>query len=177
MKKLISTLLALSMLFSLTLNVGAIGAGQSEVGEVKITVAPGQESIPDIYHVTVAWSGALTFQYTKGDVTKNWNTETHTYDDTTGEGKWDGETSRTLTVTNHSNVALDVAVTFEENKTSKEVNGVTASIANASFQLESGVDKTSATADKDVATLSVSGAPTTDNFTVGTVYVSIAKDA
>lgn len=72
------------------------------------------DSSTPTYKIDIAW-GAMKFEYTSGEGT--WDTTTHTYTGGTGAGAWteasylDG-TNNKVTVTNHSNHAVDAGFAF-----------------------------------------------------------------
>ena len=176
MKKAFALILTLAMVFSLSVpasSAAITGTGTGDVGEVKVNVIPGGSSTPSVYYVTVNWD-SLTFTYTESSHTKLWQPEKHTYQTTGTSGGWN-KTSADITVTNHSNVGIGVAMTFDGSGTAKTVNGVTATLTNHTFDLDTGVGRTFETADKNSTTVTVANTPNvSDGFTIGMVKIAIS---
>lgn len=176
MKKVFALILTLALAFSLSVFAYAApitGTGSGDVGEVKVNVIPGSSNTPTVYYVTVDWD-SLTFTYTRGSTTRNWDPEKHDYSDAGGGGSWD-KTSSDITVTNHSNTAIGVAMNFDGGDTEKTVSGVTATLTNHTFDLATGVGRTFAEADNASATVMVKDAPSVNGeFTIGMVKIVIS---
>lgn len=115
MKKFACLILALAMVFSLSITAGAVEptvfssstgtapASNKEVADVTINVNSSTGG-STVYYVKVTWN-SLQFTYThpnKG----TWNPEAHLYE-STEVGKWVTDTA-TFTVANHSNAAVNV---------------------------------------------------------------------
>lgn len=66
-----------------------------------------------VYRVDIVWD-SLDFTYKAGE-SRIWDPDTHTYttDSSTGWVNANGEKSSTITVTNHSNTAIDATVGFK----------------------------------------------------------------
>jgi len=175
MKKLFAMMLALAMVFSLSVPVSAApitGPGTGDVGEVKVNVIPGGSSTPTVYYVTLGWD-SLTFTYTRGSTTNKWDAEKHNYSVIGGGGSWN-KTSADITVTNHSNTDIGVAMNFDGGDTAKTVNSVTATLINHTFDLTTGEGRTFAEAASASATVTVKDAPSVnDEFTIGMVKITI----
>lgn len=176
MRKLFAGTLALAVIFSLSMPVFAepiTGTGSSDVEEVKVAVVGGGSSTPTVYYVTVGWD-SLTFTYTESSHTNLWQPEEHTYRTSGGGGDW-SKTTADISVTNHSNVGIGVAMTFDGSGTTKTVNGVTATLTNHTFDLDTGVGRTFETADKNSTTVTVANTPNVSNgFTIGMVKIAIS---
>ena len=176
MKKMFCAILTLALLCSLSIGASAtvVGAGSSDVGTVSVAVTGLGGGTETVYYVVMDWD-SLTFTYNFGGTRSIWKPETHTFA-TSGGGAvgWVND-SANITLTNHSNADLDVAMAFDGGGTGKTVNGVTASITNHSFTLDTGVGKTFAEADKDTATVGVSGTPSVrSGFDIGKIVVTIS---
>ena len=175
MKKVFALILTLVMMCSLSLSVSAanVGVGSSEVAEVKVAVVDGGSTTPTVYYITVTWD-SLTFTYTEAEEVRDWNPEEHKYDTKQEDGSWD-KTAADITVTNHSNTDIGVAMNFDGSGTSKTVSGVTATLSNHTFDLDTAEDIAEfANADKDVTTVSVSNKPSVgEGFTVGMINIVI----
>ena len=115
-----------------------------------------------VYSVDVAWTD-LAFNYDAG--TKTWSPTEHK-DNVSGAEWKDDEGS--LTVTNHSNKAVAVAVAFE----TANNGSATVSVDEASFTLTTGVGKTFATADSKVVGLTATGVPES-SANLGTIKVTV----
>ena len=103
MKKIISLTLALMLILSMS--TIAFAAEQSDSHDVTARYEK-TENEEAIYNVDIAW-GELTFTYSE-HTEKTWNPATHTYDEDV-TGGWD-KTEASVTVTNHSNVEVTVAM-------------------------------------------------------------------
>lgn len=70
-----------------------------------------------VYKIDVAW-GSMAFTY-EASATRSWNTTTHQYDTTSdGVGVWKADSegiSNKITVTNHSNAAVEAGLAFAAN--------------------------------------------------------------
>ena len=173
MRKIFSVLLVLGML--LTMSFTAFAADPETVGkngskEIDVTAKyESSTTTPEVYSVDISWS-SMTFTYTESG-TKTWNAADHSYDAST-QGAWD-KTTATITVTNHSNVSVDLAVTY----TPANDTGITGTLANGTATLDAGVEGNYAGADSHTATLTISGTPnntiTSDGVKIGTVKVTI----
>lgn len=173
MKKLLSILLVLMLLLSLSITVFAANpetVGKDGSKEIDVT-AKYQTSIstPEVYSVDIVWSN-MTFTYTQSS-TKIWNAENHAYS-TSSEGAWD-KTTATVTVTNHSNVSVDISVAY----TPANDTGITGTLTNGTTTLDAGAEGDYAGADSHTATLTISGTPnnaiTSDGVKIGTIKVTI----
>lgn len=175
MKKLFATIISLAMVLSM--GVTAFAAEGSATGQgagdrtIDVTAKYDKStSAETVYNVDITWE-SMSFTYTESG-TKVWNPETHTYTTTTNGG-WD-KTEADITVTNHSNASVDVAVEY----TAVEGTGISGSVANGSATLAAGVEGKPDEADKLIATLTISGAPnstvTEAGVKIGTITIRIA---
>lgn len=190
MKKTLSILLAVVLMFALALPVfaegnvaDASGAGSADQA-VTATYQAGTESteVATVYHVTVDWKVESTLKYYNGTTTYTWNANDTKYEanEPTDKG-WTGDATVTITVTNKSNAkvtatadwanaeGITAACTFDGNGATIESAAKDVTVADG----ETGEAKT------DMITASVA-APTAgtiseNNATVGTITVSIAK--
>lgn len=177
MKKLFALLLTIAMMATLSLSVFAetVGEGSSHP---PITVKGEYEdktSTPDKIVADVSW-GAMEFTYTRSGQ-MNWDEKNHKYDDNTS-GAWSA-TGNTVTVVNHSNVAVVASFRFDAGT---DYSGITGTFSNPSIELKSAVGVGTTAADlatlTGTSTLSLSGAlksGTAEGTTVGTITVTIAK--
>lgn len=165
MKKTLSLILALVLILSLSTTVLA-AESQSQDVTAKYEKTENEDAI---YNVDIAW-GDLTFTYSE-HTEKTWNPATHTYDEET-TGGWD-KTESTVTVTNHSNVAVTVAMAL----TPVAGTGVNVSLTGGNGTLAAGVEGDVAGAASVTGTLKISGKPndtvTASGVKVGEITVTI----
>ena len=174
MKKTIAAALALTMTLGMSTtalaagNVDGAGVGSQDPIDVTAKYNDGVTT-PDVYSVDLKWDD-MTFTYNESG-TRTWNPDTHTYTDSTTSG-WD-KTTATIQMTNHSNVAVDVDLTY----TPVEATGVNASMSKDSFKLAAGVENRPNEAATDSSILTITGTPnnsvTAEGVTIGTITVTI----
>ena len=129
-----------------------MGASATQIGsrEIDVNVKFQSTSVtPASYSVDIQWTD-MTFTYTKED-TRIWDPVNHAYKTRSRTG-WD-RTKGTVTVTNHSNVDVRVAVDYVP----LENTGIKGTLKNASGKLKAG---DYAGADSMTTTLTISGTPT-----------------
>lgn len=124
-----------------------------------------------VYSVDVAWD-SMAFTYTVASE-GTWNPSAHSFD-SASEGSW-SETNNTVKVTNHSNAAVNVTVTYaaEEN-----YRGIAGSFSNSSFRLATAEGTKVGNAPNETAALTLSGAldkSVTDSTKLGTATVTISQ--
>ena len=110
-KKLLVLMLAVILVLS-TASFAAAETLTAVPGSKEITVYgvySGGGTTTTVYSVDVTW-GEMTFTYTEKDL-KVWDPKTHTYTTASGNS-WTG-TGNSITVTNHSNAAVQVNFEFE----------------------------------------------------------------
>lgn len=144
----------------------------SQIGSKEIDVTAKYISstvTPNVYSVDIEWS-SMTFTYTE-NCTKSWNAADHSYS-TVSEGKWD-KTSATITVTNHSNISVNVDMKY----TAKENTGVKGILTNNTAVLDAGQEGNYSGADAITAMLNISGTPSysiaSEGVKIGTIKVTI----
>lgn len=174
MKKILAAVLALVTVVSFSATAFAAGnsAGMG-IGDKTLDVTASYHpsgSGEKVYNVDITWD-SMSFNYT--ETTKStWNPTTHTY--STPAGSWD-KTEADITVTNHSDVGIQVDVTYTA---AKADTGITAKITNGSAALKAGEEGKPKEADKMTATLTISGKPNTNvtenGVTIGTVTIRIS---
>ena len=175
MKKLLSVILALVM--ALSLSVTAFAATNDGTQDTEITVngtyTPGTTA-DEIISADIAWD-AMDFTYT-GASQGTWNPVTHAYEGAT-EGGWSNNTPA-ITVTNHSNVAVNATLGFTAN-----VTGVVGTFTEASgtendniLNLATAEGTTLENAPTATANFGISGAAIDADKTLGTITVTIAKN-
>ena len=172
MKKIVSLLLIVAL--TLTLGITAVAAdatlGQGGNKEIDVTAKyESSSSTPAVYSVDISWSN-MVFVYTQ-ESTKNWNATTHSYE-TVSQGDWD-HTTATITITNHSNVAVDVNVEYM----AVDGTGVTGTMSNASDTLAAGEENNYDGAAAMTATLAISGTPSdavsANGVKIGTLKITL----
>ena len=169
MKKIFA--LALALVLTCTLAVTCFAAPAAQNGDVKATYAAGGTSPDVVYKVDVVF-GAMEFTFT--DKANKWNPEDHEYNTPVGEASWTAS-GNTVAVTNHSNAAVNVTVTYASETAYSTVTG---SVANGSFELPSAVGKAVGAAElTKTATLTLGGtlaSSATSATKVGTLTVSFS---
>lgn len=131
-----------------------------------------------VYKIDVAW-GSMEFTY-EANATRVWNTTTHQYDTTpSGIGVWKANaegTSNKITVTNHSNAAVEAGLEFGENST-----GITGKFTDGAKDITSlslASAETTNAAVEDEAFFEITGGTLdegTTNSGIGTITVSITS--
>ena len=164
--------LHLSLIPSLTESPSA-GNGNGKYNiEISGTYTPGAAA-DEIISADIAWE-AMDFTYT-GASQGTWNPATHAYEGAT-EGSWSDNTP-SITVTNHSNVAINATLDF-----TPAVDGVVGTFTEVSGTendniLELATAEGTAVADAPTASakFGISGAAIDANKALGTITVTIAK--
>ena len=164
--------LHLSLIPSLTENPST-GNGDGKYNiEIVGTYTPGATT-GEIISVDIAWD-AMDFTYTAASQ-GTWNPVTHTYEGATAGG-WSDNTPA-ITVTNHSNVAVNATLGF-----TPDVTGVIGTFTEASgtendniLNLATAVGTDVANAPTATANFGISGAAIDADQKLGTITVSIAK--
>ena len=174
MKKFFALALALVLTCTLAVTCFAADAkldalGETATNDVNVTYQAGGTSAT-VYGVDVVFDD-MTFTYTAASQ-GTWDPDSHTYKDIDA-ATW-SKTSANVTVTNHSNAAVAVAVTYAN---VQDYEGeVEIAVTNGSFTLESAVGTALNAAPTNTAVVNISGdAASTDNNTkIGTVTVTIS---
>lgn len=149
--------------------------------KVRATYKAGEKA-DTVYSVDVSW-GSLEFTYT--DQSEGvWNPTTHMYESKTEAGWSCEEGADKVTVTNHSNAAVDAALSYQS---AAGYNAITASFAETSgtendnkLELEAADNTTVANAPTAFAKISLKGAlenTTAAKTAIGTVTVTIVDHA
>ena len=147
------------------------GKGKYNI-EISGTYTPGAVA-DEIISADIAWD-AMDFTYT-GASQGTWNPVTHAYEGAT-EGGWSNNTPA-ITVTNHSNVAVNATLGFTAN-----VTGVVGTFTEASgtendniLNLATAEGTEVGSAPTATANFGISGAAIDADKTLGTITVTIAK--
>ena len=148
------------------------GAVAAEVGSREIDVnarVKTETKAAAVYSLDLMWSD-MTFTYTRQE-NLTWNAKDHSYK-SRSSGKWD-KTRGTITVVNHSNVEVQVTVTYIP----LEGTGITGTLRNGSRRLKAGREGDYEGADRMTATLVVGGKPnetiTEEETRIGTLKITI----
>lgn len=163
MKKILATILALVMVFSLSVSamadtITSVTENNTSTGTVEVTVTEGVND-KIVYSVTVAWDDTEMEYQTEGEGT--WDPSTHTYTGATEE-KWVDDEA-TVTVTNHSNAGVTATIAADESNT------LTYTFDKSTFDLVTAEGTEVNAAPNDAFTITAASTPTatvTDTFTV-----------
>ena len=174
MKKTLSIILALVLALSLSVTAFAAtndGSSPTEI-DVNGSFVSGTAADEKI-SVDIVWD-PMDFTYTAPSQ-GTWNPANHTYEGAT-EGGWSNNTPA-ITVTNHSNVAVNATLGFTAN-----VTGVVGTFTEASgtendnvLELATAEGTEVANAPTATANFGISGAAIDADKTLGTITVTIAK--
>lgn len=161
--------------------------GGSEVSSTIGMVLTATCTITPTYCVTVTWD-SMAFTY-KSDGASEWDPESHTYEGGgdsywTGGGEMGDSATSTITITNHSNVPVNVSCEYEaqnpgEYENGTEYNGVTVDFTEPLVsELDAGTLENLGDDDngnQTTATVSVSGDPETsiEEGVVGTITITV----
>ena len=177
MKKLFAALLAVAMLASMSVTAFAEEATNTGATPTDITVngtyTPGTTADEKI-SVDITWE-AMDFTYSAPSEGA-WNPATHAYEGATAGG-WSDNTPA-ITVTNHSNVAVNATLDF-----TASVADVVGTFTEASgtendkvLELATAVGTEVGSAPKATASFGIGGAAIDADKTLGTITVAIAKN-
>jgi len=112
MKKIFALILAVMMIATMSVTAFAAETTVKEEKTETITVTGtynADSGTPaDVISLDISW-GSMAFTYTAG--TQEWDPATHTYKETAGTWNCD-EGANKITLTNHSNIGVDVWMTF-----------------------------------------------------------------
>ena len=178
MKKLLTLALVLALTLSLAVPAFAAETVTTDGGSSTITVngtyTPGSTATERV-SVDVSW-GAMSFTYTGGSE-GSWNSTTHEYDGATS-GSWTASTGNTITVTNHSNTAIEAELTFVAadglNITGSFVE-TSATANDGKLALATAVGTLPANAPSATATFNITGGTISESGAIGTITVKITN--
>lgn len=170
MRKLLRIIVALLLCAGFCISAPAASADVGNSQEIDVMAGYEIVSVtPACYSVDLTWSD-MTFTYT-GENIRIWNAGDHSYR-TGSSGSWD-RTEAEITVTNHSNVDVQVTVTY----TPVAGTGITGLLRNGTGMLKAGAVGDYEGADSMTATLMISGVPTAavagTQMKIGSLRVSI----
>lgn len=176
MRKILAAVMAILITASVCVTAFAADGGSVtgiETGEKTFDVTANYQpsgSAGTVYNVDITW-GKTSFTYTDSG-RYVWNANTHTYSPVM-EGKW-SHTTADITVVNHSEIAINVAVSY----TPAVDTGVNGTIVNGTATLQAVTATEPEKADRLTATLKISGKPnstvTVDGIKIGTVTIAIS---
>lgn len=182
MKKIFALILAVMMIA--TMSVTAFAAESpanvtTDGGTATINVSGtynAGDAADDVISVDVAWAG-MEFTYNAASE-GTWNPKTHNYDGATAAG-W-STNKGTITVTNHSNVAVTATLAWAQN--TNLTGTITGTFTETSgtaddkvLELATAVGTTFAGAPSATAEFGISGDAIAADETLGTITVTIAK--
>lgn len=171
-KKIASVLMATALLAAAGISASAETIPSNSSHDVMGTYTD-SSTANTVYSVDVEW-GAMKFNYTKSG-NAVWNPENHSYDRDGVTGTWNAE-GNIVTVTNHSNAAVNVAAAFAA-ETDVLGDSVTGTFEKTDTTLDAGEEGNYEGADKEVFSLTMNGDPK-DNFggeetKIGTVTINL----
>ena len=172
MKKTISVLLTLVLMLSLSVTAfaaSATTAPATDSADINATYVAGAAG-GVVFSVDIEWS-AMNFTYQAAGQPV-WDPETHSYSEAIPE-KWEG--SGTVTITNHSNTALDVtpSYTMDSGYEATELNfTVDGEAVDGAVIVESAAD-TNAAVEKVITVTPKGKLASTANGKIGTVTVTV----
>lgn len=170
MKKILSLALALALMLSLS--VSAFAAEEIKNDYQNVTANYVKDTTGGtVYSVDVTW-GSMEFTYTAASK-GTWNPGTHVYDDATEAAWTHEENANKVTVTNHSNTEINVALTYNKANGYEAVSGT---FNKDTLILDTAEGTQVANAPTAYAFLTLSGdLAESTNVTVGTVTVTLNK--
>ena len=177
MKKIFAMILTLALLSMASVTAFAASPittkGGSDSAEVKGTYVAGGTATT-VYSIDITW-GSMEFTYTDASA-GTWNPETHQYDNMVA-AKWScAADANKIEVTNHSNVDVTVQFSYAPESGYSEITGT---FSDAKLKLDSAVETEPLNAPSGSATLSLSGALSSEKTTstkIGTVTVTLANE-
>lgn len=147
---------------------------KTEGVDIRADYTAGQ-SKQTLYSVDLTWGG-MEFEYVDGDVAGTWNPATHKYEGQKASGWHYAKGTNEISLTNHSNIGLDVAFAFAPGTGYDAVTGsfAGAGITNGKATLASGEATTPENPPSVTAALTLSGAlPANTSGVIGRATVTI----
>lgn len=171
MKKIVSTLVALSLVLTPATGVMAaenVSKGGSDSADVTGTYK--SQETASVYSVDLAWEG-LNFTYNdayQGD----WNPKTHTYENSR-DAAWESEGK--ITITNHSNAGITVSMSYEPKPAFETASMVFDKNDVEVATADNGTNNKPGQAVKQEVTVTPTGTlpENTQNAVIGTITVSV----
>lgn len=174
MRKILSVITAAALLFAISCPAfaaeNASTLTQDGYQSIDVTAhAITSSGTVDCYSVDIRWSDmSFTFE---SNTTKLWNAGDHSYFESITAG-WD-KTEASITVINHSNIDVDVTVTY----TPAEGTGIAGTVSNGMGTLAAGEVGKYDSADSMTAVLTISGTPTaavtSNGVKIGSITVTV----
>lgn len=162
MKKVLSFVLILAMMLSLS---PTAFAETVNTGTSSTTITVNGTYVPaKTISVTVSWEN-MDFTYTAS----GWDPDTHQY---TGNGAWSTDT-KTITVTNHSDVAVNATLGFTPEEGSNVTGTFTGTSTGNTLALATAVGTEVSSAPTASAEFGISGGAITESKKIGTITVTI----
>ena len=178
MKKFLTLFLAVVMVLALSIPAFAEEAIESAGGssnQIPVEIELNKTTEAAVYKVDVSWTD-LTFTYTFGN-NGTWLPGSHSYTDAVADG-WDKDTT-TFTVTNHSNVEVEVVASIATTGNNDTVTAVLAdgdengNVTETLARAEAGTEQNEAPS--ATFTVEIEGTPSREdtNTTVSNITVSL----
>lgn len=183
MKKLFAVLLAVVMMATMSVSAFAAETNKGEGSyDVSVSGTYVPANVADVISVDISW-GAMNFTYTAPSL-GTWNPDSHTYTGGT-EGGWSTD-KPSITVTNHSNAAVEASFRFAAASgvtttgtfyTKGEDDTYTAitAVADQKIELATAFGTERANAPAGTLYFGVSGDAVSADETLGNITVKIAK--
>lgn len=182
MKKIITAALVVAMLSAMPLSAFAASPvtaiGETDGKDVTGIYTAGSSNAT-VYSVDVSW-GAMEFTYTDASE-GTWNPSTHTFDGATAAAwSWADESNK-VTVTNHSNAAVNAGLSFTASTGGvnggfyTETKGMTA-VTDSKLTLATAVGTAAGNAPTASAYLKMTDGTINANGKLGTITVTLAED-
>lgn len=173
MKKIFALMIAVMMIATMSTVAFAGEANYVTGGTIDVSGAfDAADDAAIVISVDIEWD-AMEFTYTEGEKGE-WNPTDHTYGED-GEGAWSTNTA-TITVTNHSNTAVNATLTF-----AADVTGVIGTFTETSGTANDGILAIATAVDTAVdaapsaeAEFGISGAAIAADADLGVITVAIA---
>lgn len=178
MKKLLAIALTIALAFCLAVPAFAADISANN-GTASVTVNGtynAGSSAAEVISVDVSW-GSMSFTY-NDTVEGTWNDETHNFDGAV-EAHWTCETNANkITVTNHSNTAVEAQLTFAKAENTNIVGSFTETVGTANdgiMEIATAVGTTVANAPFVEAFFNIDSGSITADGELGTITLKIVN--